>query len=140
MRPASRLPLLAALLSAAVLVVLGTGVAWLRRAPVLPPALQAIAPGMTLGEIERLVGHPLTRQMSCTGRDYFVSVPCEWSAGQELGLVISTTHRGEDPRTGQPFLLAHDQERCRRVTREHWSRLAVVNRHEWLYRLVFAGG
>jgi hypothetical protein len=131
-----RLPVLAALVTTAVVLVLVAGVAWLRRAPALPPGLQAIVPGMTLGEIERRVGHPLIRQMSCTGHDYVIAIPGEWSAGQCLALVVAATDRGQDPRTGQPCRLAHEDERCRRVTCARWSRLDAINRHEWLYRLM----
>jgi hypothetical protein len=128
--------LLAAMLLLTFIATLATGVAWLRRTPAVPDHLRAIAPGMTVAEIEKVVGRPLACDESCTGHHYEIEVPCDLLHGRHLFLAVTTTWHGTDPVTGEHHGLAHGDEVCTRVRSEHWSRIAWVDQWDWLHTLL----
>ena len=109
---------------------LGMGGWWLRHSPSLPAGHERITPGMTLGEIERLLGQPLTAYESCTRGAYFLRVE-EPLAGQIVYLDVSTHRHRYDQATDSYKSLERDDQPCTEVHTERFSRIHWLNEYTW---------
>lgn len=131
----SRTALLLTMIAATLVGVLGTGGWWLRRAPPLPPDHEHIAPGMTLGEIERLAGRTFTVQESCTHGAYYLLID-DPLAGQLAYIYLGTRRHRRSPTTDAIESLARNDQPCFEVLIYRWSRIGWLNDHAWSRRML----
>lgn len=108
----------------------GAGTWWLRRAPTLPPGWKHISTGMTLGEIERLLGQPLTEQESCTRGSYYLLVE-DPLAGQASYIDIGTRRHRYDHKTDSYESMPREEQPCVAVDAYRWSRIGWLNEQPW---------
>lgn len=124
MRHSPLLPLMLAM-------VIGVGDWWLRQVPPLPNGFATIRPGMTLAQIESLLGQRLVEHESCLGGSYSLTI-----TRPECGLVTCidiTTHRHvHDQQAGRIHDLPRRVETCRTITVHHWSRFDWLNHSDWI--------
>lgn len=133
MRPT---PLFMIMLAAPMAVVVVLSTVWLRYAPELDARLRSLTPGMTIGEIERRLGYPLTASRSCTGNSYFIPVAESVRFGQETWIELVTSPVIYDPGAQEFRNVSHRDEICRRVQVMRWSKIAWFNQHEWTWPLL----
>ena len=122
------------LASTTLLVLVGFG-AWLRRAPELPPGCTHITPGMTIDQIENLLGKRLHEMASCTG-GAFCLVLSEPTCGLVTCVDVSTSRHSIDPISREIRSLAREEQTCRRIDIMRWSRFDWLNRQEWAWDYV----
>jgi hypothetical protein len=130
-----RTTLLLTMIALVVASVLGMGGWWLGRVPALPIGHDRIAPGMTLGQIEHLLGREFTVQESCTRGAYYLLID-DPLAGQLTCIYLGTRRHRRNPTNDVVETLTRNDQPCFEVLTYRWSRIEWLNDHAWSRRLL----
>lgn len=130
-----RTTLLLTMITISVAGLLGTTAWWLGRVPALPTGHDRIAPGMTLGEIEHVLGREFTVQESCTRGAYYLLID-DPLAGQLACIYLGTRRHRRNPTTDVAEALTRSEQPCFEVLIYRWSRIGWLNDHAWSRRLL----
>jgi hypothetical protein len=120
---------LAVMITSTLACVAGAFLCWHVRAPEWPASIDQIQPGMTIGEIEHLLGQRLREDHSnCEAPliSYILDID-DPTCGQQRCLVLRINPAVLVPKHGPPRPVPRDAQKLYDVLRWQWSRIAWLD-------------